>query len=116
LLDALSLDGIPVLVIDDEADQASLNNRTRQGDQSKTYSVLLEVRSRLPVHTFLQYTATPQAPLLINLIDALSPDFARVLRPGHAYTGGQTFFIDREHDLIRIIPASELPLPENNLT
>jgi Z1 domain-containing protein len=116
LLDALKLDGIPVLVIDDEADQASLNNRTRQGEQSKTYSMLLEVRSRLPVHTFVQYTATPQAPLLINLIDALSPDFARVLRPGQAYTGGKTFFVDRYQELIRIIPASELPLPENNLT
>ncbi len=115
LLDVLQLDGIPVLVIDDEADQASLNTRVQQREQSTTYRMLLDVRSRLPVNTFLQYTATPQAPLLISLIDALSPEFTRVLQPGHAYTGGRTFFLDRP-ELIRIIPESELPIPDNNLT
>lgn len=115
LLDSLDLEGIPVLAVDDEADQASLNVRVKQGEESRTYSMLLEVRSKLPVNAFLQYTATPQAPLLINLIDALSPDFARVLRPGHAYTGGRTFFTERP-ELVRIIPPSQLPIPENNLS
>jgi len=114
LLGSLDLEGIPVLVVDDEADQASLNVRVKQGEQSRTYSMLLEVRSRLPVNALVQYTATPQAPLLISLIDALSPDFARVLRPGHAYTGGRTFFMEKP-ELIRIIPPSELPITENNL-
>ena len=70
---------VPTLVIDDEADQASLNNLVRSGDLSTTYMRLRELRELLPLHTFLQYTATPQAPILINLIDVLSPDFTTVL-------------------------------------
>lgn len=115
LLGSLDLHDIPVVIIDDEADQASLNNLAPRQQQSTTYRTFLDVRSRLPIHTFLQYTATPQAPLLISLIDRLSPEFARVLEPGHAYTGGRTFFVDRP-GLIRRIPQSELPIPGNNLT
>ena len=115
LLDHLDLKGIPVLVVDDEADQASLNNLVKRQEMSTTYRVLLEARSKLPLHTFLQYTATPQAPLLISLIDSLSPEFSRVLTAGKAYTGGQEFFLEVP-DLIQVIPDSELPIPANNLS
>ncbi len=113
LLADLDLTGIPCLLIDDEADQASLNTKAQKQQQSTTYRQLLEVRRRLPVHTLVQYTATPQAPLLISLIDALSPEFVSVLRPGKQYTGGRTFFLIDQ--LIRIIPDSELPIPGNEL-
>ena len=79
---------VPALIIDDEADQASLNNLVRSEELSSTYRRLRELRELLPLHTFLQYTATPQAPILINLIDVLSPDFSRVLDPGPDYVGG----------------------------
>jgi len=71
----LDLQTLPTLVIDDEADQAGLNTRVVQGGQSTTYQRLVALRQCLPHHTYLQYTATPQAPLLINLIDVLSPRF-----------------------------------------
>jgi hypothetical protein len=115
LLDLLDLKGIPVLIVDDEADQASLNNLVKRQEMSTTYRVLLQARSKLPLHTFLQYTATPQAPLLISLIDSLSPQFSRVLTAGKAYTGGKEFFLEVP-DLIQVIPDSELPIPANNLT
>jgi len=108
LLRGLDLNGLPVLVIDDEADQAGLNNLVRQGQESTTYQRLTQLRRLLPHHTYLQYTATPQAPLLINLIDMLSPRFAQVLMPGRDYVGGREFFVDR-HDLVRIIPPAEIP-------
>jgi hypothetical protein len=108
LLRDLQLDGLPVLVIDDEADQAGLNNLTRQGQESTTYRRLTELRQLLLHHTYLEYTATPQAPLLINLIDVLSPRFAEVLTPGPEYVGGREFFVERQ-DLIRIIPPAEIP-------
>ncbi len=92
LLASLDLRGVPAIIIDDEADQASLNNLVREGEESATYRRLLALREHLPQHTFLQYTATPQALLLINLIDVLSPGFGAVLTPGAAYTGGVTFF------------------------
>ncbi|MFK7949682.1 MAG: Z1 domain-containing protein [Saprospiraceae bacterium] len=76
-------------------------------DLSTTYSSILDLRAVIPNHTYLQYTATPQGPLLINIMDLLSPKFHVVLTPGKAYTGGETFFIDNP-DLIITIPNSEV--------
>lgn len=108
ILERLELAGVPALVIDDEADQASLNRAVRDNDESATYQRILRIRSVLPHHSFLQYTATPQALLLINLIDQLSPDFGEVLTPGDDYTGGEAFF-HGSMDLIREIPPEDLP-------
>ena len=108
LLRRLNLHDVPTLIVDDEADQASLNTLVNRGRESTTYRRLLELREIVPCHTFLQYTATPQAPLLINIIDSLSPDFAEVLEPGEDYVGGQTFFGDA-NGLVRIIPYDDVP-------
>ena len=105
---------VPVLIIDDEADQASLNTEVKQNDESATYRRLMELRQVLPNHTYLQYTATPQAPLLISIIDSLSPNFVQVLEPGDAYVGGQEFFTDNRY--IRVIPPKDLPRPNNPLS
>ena len=105
---------VPALVIDDEADQASLNNLVRRGDLSSTYRRLRELRDLLPLHTFLQYTATPQAPILINLIDALSPDFSRVLNPGPDYIGGRDLFSDHGPH-VADIPPDEIPTSDNEV-
>lgn len=117
LLARLPLNGMPALIIDDEADQASLNNditRIPQG-QSATYRRILHLRDLVPHHTFLQYTATPQALLLINLIDVLSPAFAQVLTPGAMYTGGRVFF-EENMDLVREIPPADIPSATNVLS
>ncbi len=108
LLGRLQLDGVPALIVDDEADQASLNTLVTRGQQSTTYSRLLELRDSLPNHTYLQYTATPQAPLLVNIIDALSPSFVEVLDPGSEYVGGKAFFTELPI-LHRVIPPEEIP-------
>lgn len=114
LLASLDLHGVPTIIIDDEADQASLNNLVREGEESATYRRLLALREHLPQHTFLQYTATPQALLLINLIDVLSPGFGAVLTPGATYTGGVTFF-EENLRLVRRIPADHVPTRNNVL-
>ena len=108
LLEQMDLHGIPALVIDDEADQAGLNTQVRQGEQSTTYRRLLALRRALPHHSYLQYTATPQAPLLINLIDVLSPRFAKVLTPGADYVGGRDLFTG-DPRLVQVIPPHEIP-------
>lgn len=108
VLAKLDLTHIPVLIIDDEADQASLNAKVKKGSTSSTYERIVSLRECFPVHTFLQYTATPQAPLLINIIDVLSPRFVSVVTPGKAYRGAKTFFLDRP-ELATVIPDDELP-------
>jgi hypothetical protein len=115
LLGKLNMQNVPVLIIDDEADQAGLNTMVNLGTESPTYQRLLALRAAAPHHTFLQYTATPQAPLLINLIDVLSPRFVELLTPGSLYAGGRDFFLNRM-SLIRTIPPSEVPSDTNRLT
>ncbi len=105
-----------VLIIDDEADQASLNTYARKNSKSEdweddefssTYSSILKLRATLSNHSYIQYTATPQGPLLINIMDLLSPKFHVVLTPGKSYTGGKTFF-EENTDLIFTIPDAEV--------
>ena len=114
LKDAIGTQG--VLIIDDEADQASLNNYARKNsksedweedDFSSTYASILSLKGELSNHSYIQYTATPQGPLLINLMDLLSPKFHIVLTPGKAYTGGKTFFEDNPN-LVISIPDKEV--------
>ncbi|WP_271592235.1 Z1 domain-containing protein [Bradyrhizobium sp. CCBAU 65884] len=103
----MNLQNVPALLIDDEADQASLNTKVQRGEESTTYQRLRELRAALPCHTFLQYTATPQAPLLINIADNLSPDFVHVLEPGEGYVGGAAFFAPNS-PYIEVIPPGDL--------
>jgi len=112
LLEHFDLHDVPIVVVDDEADQASLNARVNQGSETTTYQRLLDLRDRLPRHTFLQYTATPQAPLLINIIDVLSPEYVEVLEPGEGYVGGRDFF-GGNRQYTRVIPPEQVPSREN---
>ena len=108
LLRRFDLSRTPVLIIDDEADQASLNTKINLGLESTTYARLRQLRQGLRCHTYLQYTATPQAPLLVNIADTLSPDFVRVLEPGDEYVGGSEFFSPNSPYIVDI-PPGDLP-------
>ena len=115
LVGALNMQNVPVLIIDDEADQASLNTEAAQGQESTTYRRLMELRQKLSSHTYLQYTATPQAPLLVSIIDSLSPNFVQVLEPGDEYVGGREFFTDNLN-YVRVIPPEDVPVKSNPLS
>lgn len=101
-----------VLIIDDEADQASLNNYGRKNskedrdkeeeERSSTYDAILRLRAALPGNTYIQYTATPQANILISMQDLLSPKSHTLLTPGEGYIGGKLFFgKGQNHDLFK---------------
>jgi hypothetical protein len=112
---APQLAAAPALVIDDEGDQASLNTKVRNAGESTVYQEMVRLKRCLPRHTFLQYTATPQALLLINIINVLSPRFCETLQPGQGYTGGQTFFVEHP-TLVREIPPQEIGTRQTPLT
>jgi len=95
------------LVIDDEADQASLNTLVRSGEESKVYSAIDHLRSVIARHGYIQFTATPYAPLLLEANDPLFPQFVCFLEPGKGYTGGREFFMDHAEQVIRYIPAAD---------
>ena len=110
----LPLEGRPCLIIDDEADQAGLNTRIRVEDRSSVYNALLSLRDAIPRHTYIQYTATPQALLLIHVFDSLSPKFGWVLSAGNGYCGGEEFFDRYGRRLVSTIPDYDLLAGEEN--
>ena len=74
-----------MLIIDDEADQASLNTQERKNnrkgtfDESAIFNSLKQLKDSLPNHSFIQYTATPLANLLIDQYNILSPKWHVIL-------------------------------------
>lgn len=95
------------LIIDDEADQASLNTRPAEQLASGINQAIQELRQCLPSHLYVQYTATPYAPLLLSVNDPLMPEYVEFLQPGIGYTGGREFFIENRDRVIRIIPETD---------
>lgn len=127
IFDGLNLNGVPTLIIDDEGDQASMNTLARraarqgidiedltENDVSTIYRRITRLKGLFTHHTFVQYTATPQANLFINIVDRLSPNFIKLLTPGTEYTGGMDFFRQEAH-LIEEIPLTDLPAPNHQL-
>ncbi len=109
----------PVLIIDDEGDQASLNTRASKMDKkeffdgsvseeemSSIYKEIIKIKRLLLHRTFIQYTATPQAPLFIHRNDNLSPNFVNLLSPGQDYVGGRDIFQEGS-GLVVTIPQSD---------
>lgn len=112
---------IPVLVIDDEADQASINTRGNRrdpsiddetardsSDPSVTNELIRDMLQRVPRATYIAYTATPFANILIDPhaidvkvgIDLFPKDFVVQLPRPDGYTGTEELFgvssIDRD--------------------
>jgi hypothetical protein len=111
------LQGIPAIVIDDEADQAAIATRTIN-------PLVLELLSTLPKVAYIGYTATPFANLLIDpSSDDLYPEsFIVDLPKPEDHFGTETIFgrdpIDGEDpadyddgtlDVVRIVPDDEVP-------
>jgi len=93
----------PVLIIDDEGDEASLNNYFKKGGRSATYRSIINLRESIRNNAYVAYTATPQANLLLKSIDGLKPDFCELIEPGEGYCGGSEFFGERSDNYIRDI-------------
>ena len=88
----IDLNEYPVLIIDDEGDQAGLNLSWSTGEESTIYSAIGRLRRSLNRHSYVMYTATPQGPLLVSIEDTLSPKFVTLLESGPDYLGGNELF------------------------
>lgn len=115
------LDSAPILIIDDEADQASPNaSKNPELDRTKINQRLTELLA-LPRVAYVGYTATPFANVLVNPSDSedIYPrTFIYSLPKPDTYFGSRELFgapvsedesdgLDSPHDLIRIIPDDE---------
>ena len=102
--------GLACLIIDDEADQASLNTKARKNDgtQSKINEQIEELRGFFQKNTYLQVTATPGALFLQEGKHAFRPKFTVLSHPGKDYVGGDDFFSRGVDDLVREFPLTDL--------
>lgn len=114
--------GLSCLLIDDEADQASLNTRASKADgtRSAINDRIGELRGFFEKNTYLQVTATPQALFLQTPGHDFRPKFTVLSHPGSEYVGGDDFFGDgsslvREFDLNHITALAPGPQPAPSL-
>ena len=88
----------PVLIIDDEADQASVNTAKPENQPPAINSLIRELRDLFPRCAYVAYTATPFANVLINpdpeLEDLYPSDFIVDLPkpPKNIYLGSEAIF------------------------
>jgi len=104
--------GLACLIIDDEADQASLNTKARKNDgsQSRINEQIQELRSFFHKNTYLQVTATPGALFLQEGAHAFRPKFTVLSHPGGDYVGGDDFFSRGVGNLVREFPLADLTM------
>jgi hypothetical protein len=118
--DANGVIDLPLLLIDDEADNASINTNAAGADATKINSHIRSVLSLFTRSTYVGFTATPFANIFIDpdtenemLGDDLFPkDFIYALDPPSNYFGPQTIFADEpEYSTRRAIEDWEATFP-----
>jgi len=83
--------------------------------ESATHKKIKILRKILPNSSYVGYTATPYANLLINTWTSLSPKFAEVLTPGDDYLGSKFFFHDNKNYLRTIYDNETLALESSGV-
>lgn len=94
--------GIPLFVVDDEADASSLNTKVNKGEQSKINNLLDGIRKLSSYSVYLQVTATPQAILLQTKASNFQPTFFHYFEPGEGYLGGDFFYNENGSYAVKI--------------
>lgn len=92
------LDSKSILIIDDEADNASINTAKDGVSPTSINKCIRQIFNKFSIASYVGYTATPFANIFINPIDEddnldLFPsDFIELLTPPDTYFGGRTIF------------------------
>lgn len=97
----------PVLIIDDESDQASVNTNEPDEDPTTINGLIRDLMDRFPVCSYVGYTATPFANVLISAeqdSDLYPRDFIISLEKPIGYVGTEELF---GRDALGSAPAKE---------
>lgn len=113
----------PVLIIDDEADQATVNTAKPDRQPSRINGLIRDIVNKVPKSAYVGYTATPFANVLIDpgdYQDLYPRDFIVDLPRPLPYIGPEAIFGrepldfddtdvgDDGHDFVRSVPVYEL--------
>jgi Z1 domain len=114
---------VPILLLDDEADQATPSSATGRDQRSRINQLIREIWAEIPTGTYVGYTATPFANIFMNPNDQeeLYPaDFIIDLPRPDAYFGAERVFgreplddaddPDLGLDMVRDIPDEDAEL------
>ena len=98
-LDEKGLDYQSILIIDDEADNASLNSKKEGENPSAINRCIRDIFNKFPIASYVGYTATPFANIFVspndeeNNLDLFPSDFIVQLRSSpNDYFGGRKVF------------------------
>lgn len=86
--------GLPLVILDDEADAASLNTKVNSGKVSPMNKNLQAIKDTAVGTIYIQVTATPQAVILQSQESNWKPAFVTYFKPGREYLGGNFFYSD----------------------
>lgn len=112
-----SLKGYPLVIVDDEADAASLNTNAdkRNKDASTINNLLNEIKNTCCQSLFIQLTATPQSLFLQHEESNWKPEFVHFFEAGERYIGGNFVFSDPPSYIVRFIdPELDAMQDESN--
>lgn len=88
------------IIVDDEGDQASLNNvKDKQNDASATYAAIRKMKKILNDPIYYSVTATPHANIFLNELSALRPGSIHLLHPAEGYCGAEVYHIN-DNDVV----------------
>lgn len=109
----------PMLLIDDEADNASINTRRGQGEVTRINGQIRDLLRMFERSCYVGYTATPFANIFIDPdtddemlgADLFPKDFIISLDPPSNYFGATRVFTDMPEAVVRYIDDNEDLLP-----
>ena len=111
------LSKFPLLLIDDEADHATINTRDSH-DPTTTNIRIRELLEIFPKNAYIGYTATPFANIFINpetpeemMNDLFPENFIKSLDPPSNYFGGHRIYVKDELNCVRYIKDYQDILP-----
>jgi len=113
------LSNYPLLIIDDEADNASVNTKKNPNEATKINKQIREMLNLFDRRCYVGYTATPFANIFINPEnkddvvgeDLFPEDFIIALEAPSNYVGAQKIFLDENSNILREIDDNEICLP-----
>lgn len=105
----------PLLVIDDESDYASINTSDEE-NPTQTNARIRKLLYKFKKFSYVAYTATPYANILINHEtensnkekDLFPRDFICTLKAPTNYFGSEKIFINEKHKYLRLIDEANL--------
>ncbi|RXY96823.1 hypothetical protein D8X55_02185 [Malacoplasma penetrans] len=106
---------LKTLIIDDEGDQASLNNKFTENEITATYGAISRMKELLKDHLYLSITATPHANVLLTGT-SLKPGILRLIYPADGYNGSDTFHMADDSYFITIPNDEKENIQEGILT